>query len=149
MPTMLSAVGEKFIRSTAAGLLAQTSYALGHYDEFERLSAEVEELATDDDIDAQALSRCVRGKILARRGEFDEAEAVVREALAILEPTDAVLFKFGALLDLAEVLRLAGRDADAHAAVEQARAQAADKASEAMSSAARGVLAALDSSLVR
>jgi hypothetical protein len=34
----------------------------------------------------------------------------VREALDILAPTDHVLLKYGALLDLAEVQRLAGRD---------------------------------------
>jgi len=145
----LTSAGERFIRSTAAGLLAQTNYALGRYEEFEGLSAVVEELAAEDDIDVQALSRCIRAKILARRGAFDEAAASVREALGILEPTDAVLLKFGALLDLAEVHRLANRDEEAHLAIEQARALAEQKASDAMSSAARDVLAALESSLVR
>jgi tetratricopeptide (TPR) repeat protein len=145
----LTAVGENFIRSTAAGLLAQTNYALARFDEFERLCVVVHELAADDDIDVQALSRCVRAKSLARRGELKEAESLVREALAILEPTDALLFKFGALLDLAEVLRLAGRESDAQAAVDEARLHAEEKASAVMSSAAREVLAALESSLVR
>jgi hypothetical protein len=70
------------------------------------------DLATDDDVDTQALWRCVQGKHLARSGAFAEAETLVREAIDVLEPTDALLFKFGAFLDLYEVQRLAGLDGE-------------------------------------
>jgi class 3 adenylate cyclase/tetratricopeptide (TPR) repeat protein len=140
----LRAVGEKFILSTVAGLLAQTHYALGHLEEVEQLGELTEELATDDDIDSQALSRVVRAKIFARQGSFDAAKTRAREALEILAPTDAILLKFGALLDLAEVHRLAGQDAESRAALEEARKLAELKGSPVMVSAARSLLAALD-----
>ena len=136
--------GEKYILSTVAGQLAQTCYALDRMDDVERLGNLTEELATADDIDAQALWRCVRAKILARQGSFDAAEAHVREALEILAPTDAFLFKFGALLDLAEVFRLAGGSEERRAAVEEARRLAEAKGATAMEAAAQRLLLAVD-----
>ena len=140
----LSAVGEKFILSTVAGLMAQTHYELGQFDEVERLGSLTEELATDDDIDAQALSRLVRAKILARQGSFDDAKTSALEALEILGPTDAVLLKFGALLDLAEVHMLAGRSEEGRAAIEEARQLAESKGATAMEAAAQRLLLAVD-----
>jgi ATP/maltotriose-dependent transcriptional regulator MalT len=145
----LSAVGEKFILSTAAAFLAQTSYVLERFDEVERLAAEVEELATDDDIGTQALARSVRALVLGRAGRFDAAIERAQEGLEILAPTDAALLKFDALLDLAEVSRLAGLEADARAALEEAQDIAERKGSPAMSAVVQGrVGAPSDRSLV-
>ncbi len=82
----LQGAGEKFILSTVAGLLAQTLYRMDRLDEVEALGRLAEELATDDDVDSQALWRCVRAKVLARQGAFDSAEAHMHEALEILGP---------------------------------------------------------------
>jgi class 3 adenylate cyclase/tetratricopeptide (TPR) repeat protein len=136
---LLTKAGEKYFLSTVAGLLAQTLYALGHYEEAESLRHFTEELATADDVSTQALWRCVHGKLLARRGSFDEGESCVRQALEILEPTDHVLLRFGALLDLAEVQRLAGRDP--REALERARELASGKASPVMVAAAESLMA--------
>ena len=46
---------------------------------------------------------------------------IIREALALLEPTDATLFQLEAELDLGEVLAAAGRNDEARAAYEAAR----------------------------
>jgi class 3 adenylate cyclase/tetratricopeptide (TPR) repeat protein len=135
---LLTGVGEKYFRSTVAGLLAQTLYDLERLDEAEELGRLTQELATEDDVSTQALWRCVRGKLLARGGSIDEAESMIRDALAILESTDHVLLKFGALLDLAEVQRLAGRDT--RAALEQALELAEAKSSTVMAAAAEGLL---------
>jgi tetratricopeptide (TPR) repeat protein len=137
----LSAVGEKFILSTVAGLLGQTQYALGRVDAAEQLGLEAKALATSDDVDTQALWRCVLSKVAARRGDVEKGEALVREALDILAPTDAVLLKFGALLDLAEVQRLARREDDAQEALHEALNLAELKGSAVMSRAARGLSA--------
>jgi class 3 adenylate cyclase/tetratricopeptide (TPR) repeat protein len=107
---LLTRHGEKYFLSTIAGLLGQTLYALGRFDEVESLGEQTRALATDDDIGTQALWRCVHAKVLARAGAFEEADALAREALQILEETDALPLKHGALLDLAEVQRLAGID---------------------------------------
>jgi class 3 adenylate cyclase/tetratricopeptide (TPR) repeat protein len=102
-------VGDKYLLCTVAGLLGETLWVLERYEEIDALATQAEELAPPDDVDTQALWRRVRGKLLAREGRFDEADALLTEALDILAPTDAVLFLHGALLDLAEVYRLAGR----------------------------------------
>jgi tetratricopeptide (TPR) repeat protein len=108
---LLTEMGEKYLLSTVGGLLGQTLYGLERFDEVEPLGRLAQELTTQDDVGTQALWRCVLSKVLARQGSFDEAEAYVGEAISILAETDHVLFKYGALLDLAEVRRLAGRDA--------------------------------------
>ncbi|MGH3034776.1 MAG: hypothetical protein ACRDON_09520, partial [Gaiellaceae bacterium] len=47
---------------------------------------------------------------------LERAEALAREAVELAEQTDYVLFHADVLLDLAEVLRLAGRPDEADAA---------------------------------
>ena len=66
-------MGEKYLLSTVAGLLAQTVYALGRYDEVEPLGRTTEELAVEGDI-AQLVSRIVgtgAGVIDVRRRTAD------------------------------------------------------------------------------
>jgi class 3 adenylate cyclase/tetratricopeptide (TPR) repeat protein len=124
----LTSLGEKYLRSTVAGLLAQTLLERGaSLEEAEKLGDECRELATPDDVYSQALWRCVRGRVLARRGLLDEAEDVLREALDVLEPTDATLFKLGAHLDHAEMLIAAGRPSEARQAYDAARELAETK----------------------
>jgi tetratricopeptide (TPR) repeat protein len=139
---LLVEMGEKYLRSTLGGLLGQTLYELGRYDEVEVLAREAKELATEDDVDTQALWRSLQSKLLARQGAVEEGEALVREAIEILEPTDAVLLKFGVYLDLAEVLRLAARMDESRAALEHALELAELKQSDAMVAAAQKLLAA-------
>jgi hypothetical protein len=137
----LTALGEKYLLSTVAGLLAQTLYIRGgRLDEVGALGQLARELATEDDIDTQALWRCVEGKHLARRGAFVDAEVLVREAIEILDPTDAVLFKLGAQLDLAEVRRLSGLEATEALVV--ARGLAAEKQSPVLIAQVETLLAA-------
>ena len=108
----LDAVGERYLLSTVAGSLAQTLLERGDsLDEADRLAERTRELATEADVGTQALRRCLRGRILARRGKYAEAEASVREGLAVLAATDALLPRLkDAQLDLGEVLSAAGRD---------------------------------------
>ena len=68
----------------------------------------------------QAMWRSVQAQVLARRGRHDEAEALAREAVALLAPTDAVTDRGDALLALAEILALRDRPADAAAAAREA-----------------------------
>jgi tetratricopeptide (TPR) repeat protein len=138
---LLTELGERYFRPTVAGLLAQTLYVLERYDEIESLGVTTRELAGEDDVDTQALWRCVQAKALARRGSFDEAHALATEALEVLAPTDAVLFKYGALLDLAEVLRLAGRSG-VEATLGEARHLADAKDSPVLAGTVEALLAA-------
>jgi hypothetical protein len=66
----------------------------------------------------------------------------------MLDATDALLFKYGALLDLAEVQRLAGDDTGARSSIEAALDLAEIKGSPVMVAGARSLLAAaVDQSL--
>ncbi len=124
----LEARGEKYTLSTVAGLLGQTILERdGPLQEAELMCERSRELASDGDIATQALWRCVQGRIVAREGHAADAEAVVREALAILEPTDATVLKLDAYLDLGGILAAAGRTSEARAAYETARELADEK----------------------
>jgi hypothetical protein len=54
------------------------------------------------------LWRSVRAKALARRSLEVDAEELAREAVALLEGTDALILQADALEDMAEVFELAG-----------------------------------------
>ena len=51
----------------------------------------------------------MRAKLLARRGELEEGERLAREAVALAAETDMLNAHAVALVDLAEVLTLAGK----------------------------------------
>jgi len=105
----LTGLGEKYLLPPIAGLLAQVMYAQGRTDEAEEISRTAEEIAAADDVEAQALWRAVRAKVLAGRDRFEEAEQLAREAVRLIRTTDAPGWQADALLDLAEVLRRSAR----------------------------------------
>jgi tetratricopeptide (TPR) repeat protein len=105
---VLEEMGERYFLSTAAGELARAVYAQGRYAEAEELTRLAEELSGDDDLTSQALWRSVRAKALARRNLEVDAEKLARQAVALLEGTDALILQADALEDMAEVLELAG-----------------------------------------
>jgi tetratricopeptide (TPR) repeat protein len=121
-------------------MLAQAVYGLGRLPEAGELCAQAAAMAASDDIVTQVIQRGVRAKILARDGRLEEGEAVAREALALVEPTDLVSHHGDALLDLADVLRVAGRDAEARDAVRSALALYEAKGNLAAAGRARALL---------
>ena len=62
------------------------------------------------------LWRGVQARVLATRGRLDDAEALAREAVALAEQTDFVVYRGDALVDLAHILRDSGLASDAAAA---------------------------------
>ena len=68
----------------------------------------------------QALWRGARARALALDGHADEALALAREAVAVLEPTDLLSDRGDAMLDLAAVLSTCGRREDAERAARAA-----------------------------
>ncbi len=123
----LTGMGEKFLLSTVAALLGRVVELQGRHEEAERLIAEVEEIAAEDDIDAQALWRGVRARLLSARGEHEAAEALAREAVELRRRTDSLTLQAEALSDLAIVLRETGRTEEAAVAVEEALAAVEQK----------------------
>jgi tetratricopeptide (TPR) repeat protein len=116
----LERLGERGFLSTIAGFLAQALYALGEHDEAARFSRASEEAASPEDVYSQVLWRSARAKLLARRGDHEEAERLGREAVELVERSDLLNSQGDALLDLAEVLRLAGREDEARATAAEA-----------------------------
>jgi tetratricopeptide (TPR) repeat protein len=66
------------------------------------------------------LWRTSRARIRAQQGDLERAEALAREAVQLGERTDLLNTQADALLDLAEVLALAGRREEALVALEEA-----------------------------
>jgi class 3 adenylate cyclase/tetratricopeptide (TPR) repeat protein len=111
----LEQLGEKAFLPTRLGCLAEAIYAQGRFTEAEQVSKQAEAAADTEpsDLDAQFRWRAVQGKALARRGEFEAGEAMVRAAAKLIEKTDWLNARADVEIDLAEILLLAGRDAEA------------------------------------
>jgi len=105
----LGEMGETTVAPVLAALLAQALYAQGRDEEALRFSELSEEAAAPDDLSAHVQWRAARAKVLGRTGKLEEGEALAREAVALAEQTDFLVVHGDALVDLAEVLRLAGR----------------------------------------
>jgi class 3 adenylate cyclase/DNA-binding SARP family transcriptional activator len=116
----LEEMGEKGLLATTAAMLAQAIYGQERYDESGELCSVSEQMSPAEDLLTQVIWRGVRAKLLARQGRHDEADALAREAVRLVDRTDLLTHHGDALLDLAEVQRLAGRTADADAAVQDA-----------------------------
>jgi class 3 adenylate cyclase/tetratricopeptide (TPR) repeat protein len=116
----LAQMGERGYLSTLAALLAAALYGQNALDEAEKLALRAQDQAAQDDIWSQVISRGTRAKVLALRDSPAEADALAREAVRLVEDTDALDLHGRALLDLAEVLRVAGRSSEAATAADQA-----------------------------
>jgi hypothetical protein len=62
----------------------------------------------------------LKGPLLARAGGAAEAEEIVRDALALIDTTDALNLHARTLASLAEVQRIAGRDHESAETAKQA-----------------------------
>jgi class 3 adenylate cyclase/tetratricopeptide (TPR) repeat protein len=92
-----------------APTLADALFIRGDDEEALRLTELAQRRATPGVADEDIGWRRVRAKLLARRGELEEAERLAREATARAGLTDLLNDHARALADLAEVLRLGGR----------------------------------------
>jgi DNA-binding SARP family transcriptional activator/tetratricopeptide (TPR) repeat protein len=101
--------GETAVLSTRAAQLADALYVLSRYDEASHWVGVGDDHAAPADLDAQMRVRSVAAKLHARLGDVTDAEDAARAAVALSEQTDALNDRAQVLLDLAEVLRLAGR----------------------------------------
>jgi len=142
-------MGEDGIASTAAAKLARTLCAQGRFDEAERYLALAENLAAPDDYESQSVGRAARARVLAQREGHDQAEAVGREAVAIADRTDDLDLRGWLRTDLAEVLELAGKTAEACSVLEAAVGLAEAKEEVVLAEKARARLAELQASAPR
>jgi DNA-binding SARP family transcriptional activator len=116
----MEACGERAHLATQAAQLGEAVYRQGRYEEAAAWARVARAHAASDDAGAQFLARALEAKTLGRMERFDAAEDRARQAVALAGATDALSQHAGVLLDLAEVLRLGNRPADAAATIEGA-----------------------------
>jgi class 3 adenylate cyclase/tetratricopeptide (TPR) repeat protein len=118
----LDRIGELGYLSSVAPLLADALYAQGRDAEALEVTERwrPEHLTVPEDADAQASWRRVRAKLLARRGDLEDAERLAREAVEIADRTDHLNLRGQCAADLAEVLQRAGRPEESADARQQA-----------------------------
>jgi tetratricopeptide (TPR) repeat protein len=115
----LDALGTALRAGQLASMLARVLYERGDYTQAWTASEQAEGGETFD-IEVGVHWRGVRAKLLARHGSFEQAVAVARESILLVERTDSLNVHGDALADLGEVLLLAGRPQEARAALEAA-----------------------------
>jgi tetratricopeptide (TPR) repeat protein len=138
----LDRIGEKGVMSTQAALLAQAICAAGGPDEeAERFARISQATAAAEDVHSQIPLRGALAKVLAGRGELGEAERLAGDAVRLAGATDWLSLHADALVDLATVLRLAGRPEAAVAAVRAAVGLYDRKGNRTSAARARAALA--------
>ena len=118
--TALERRGFRAHLSTQAAELSCALYEHEAYDEAEQWAEVARANTGDGDISAEFSWRSALGMVRARQGALEEAEALVREAVTLVEATDALNQRGNVLVCLGEVLRIAGRPAEAARAVDEA-----------------------------
>jgi ATP/maltotriose-dependent transcriptional regulator MalT len=104
----LGAMGERYFRPLIGAFLARAVYAMGNVGEALILTGEVEKMAAADDVEAQAIWRGVRARIILPMGKKDEALWLTSLAVNILAETDAPIMQAEALVDRAWILERTG-----------------------------------------
>jgi DNA-binding SARP family transcriptional activator len=117
---ILEEIGESQTFPDLAAKLADALYAQGRDDRAFELSEVSRQATAPDDLSAGVQWRAVQAKLLARRGDTARAETLAREAVALGAETDFLVLRGDALMDLAEVLRLGGREGECAPVIGQA-----------------------------
>jgi DNA-binding SARP family transcriptional activator len=94
--------------ATVATMLAETTYAQGRYTDAAQFSQLAGAVMVPDSPAEEARWRGIQARLLAREGEFAAAEEFAREAVGLVEATDLLNDRADRLIDLVEVLQLAG-----------------------------------------
>ncbi len=113
-------IGEGWFLSTVAVDLPRAVYEQGRYEDAFTLLDAIDETPAPTDREWQIKRTGVPARLLARRGQLEEAERLARQGVALAADSEFVVLHADVLLDLAEVLRLAGRLEDAAATAAEA-----------------------------
>ena len=134
-------IGEGWFLSVTAVDLLRAIYEQGRYEDAFALLATVDE-TPGPDCEWLVKRRGVPACLLARHGQIEEAERLAREGVAVAADSDFVVLHADVLLDLAEVLELAGRPEEAREATAEAVSIYERKGDVAAARKARGLLTA-------
>ena len=119
---ILEAAGERGWFSSVAAVLAEVLYQLGRDEEAEERTRQSERASSSEDVFSHTLWRATRAKVLARRGDANDALRLSDEAVEWARRSDALAVLGDALFSRGEVLRLLGRDDEARPVLEEALA---------------------------
>jgi DNA-binding SARP family transcriptional activator len=115
-----SRLGESAVLASRAGDLANVLYLQGHFDESSTWTDVASSNSAELDLDAQVRWRRVAAKLEAQEGRFEAGLELAKGTVNALASTDALNARAYALSDLAEVLRLAGREEESSEAIRAA-----------------------------
>jgi tetratricopeptide (TPR) repeat protein len=118
--TVFSEIGDTWLLSIAACELSRTLYTQGRYEAAATHAEALEDSPAPADREWEIKRRGLRATLLAHEGRTEAAERLARDGVAIASDTDQLWFHADALIDLAEVLRMAGRPENAAGAAEEA-----------------------------
>ena len=129
--------------ATVVGLRAQAALQLEREDEALELADETERLSQPDDFEPLGRLRLVQALALARRGEVERADELMREAVAYIAETDYLVLVLELRFVEADIGRLLGRPEAERAGLERALAAAETKGNVVAATRARERLAKL------
>jgi len=142
----LGDMGDEGHGSTGAAMLARALAGLGRFEEAEGYVEIALRLGAEDDLATQVPARSTRALIHAARDEFAEAERLAREAVDLYADAESPNFQGDGWLDLAHVLRSAGKLPEAEAAARRALALYERKENRPASELTRAFIDSLDPS---
>jgi ATP/maltotriose-dependent transcriptional regulator MalT len=105
---------------TLHAVLARTRFEQGRHEEAEEFVEHARLTAASDDAFTEVLWRTTQARLLAARGELEEAERSARDAVELAGGTDALNLHADSLVDLAEILAAREREREAGAVLEEA-----------------------------
>jgi tetratricopeptide (TPR) repeat protein len=138
----LERLGAKTQLQVVGSYLARALSLQGRHDEADRLASFVEQLDPTG-VAELASARCVRAISAAHRGQPEEGEQLARDGIAMIDSTDFLIDRADARMDLAEVLRIAGRRHHAVEVLEEARRLHAEKGNDVSAARADALLVEL------
>jgi len=116
---ILERFGEKGFRSSVAVSLAEVLVDDDRLEEAEHFLRISKDTTARDDLHTQVPLRLIQARIEVQRGDSENAERLIHEALSLFEGTDDLNALGDVLLNLGRVLSLAGKGAEAMSAVEE------------------------------
>jgi class 3 adenylate cyclase/tetratricopeptide (TPR) repeat protein len=137
---ILDELDQKGFKSTAAAYLAEVLCALGRFDEADRYAEIARDVAAEDDLSSQVFGRSAQAMVLSSRGGSDMAERLAWEAVQMLEGAESPQMQGEARMDLAQVLRIAGKIGEAEQAAGEALGYFERKGNRPLAASARSLL---------
>ncbi len=117
----LGGFGARGLAATLGGAHGNVLCTLGRWEEAEALARAVAEAAPEDDLMPQVQWRSALGRVLAQRGELEEAERLMGESLRLSDEVESPDLRVAVLAAAAEVESARGRAGEARRLLETAR----------------------------